>query len=164
MKFIPSLIIIFIIWTLGVSYAYIYYSPNLWTDNSNLSENYSFNSLLINNLTMLATNLLSFIMLGIPAIINVFMNGYVFGTYLVRSTQYLNIRDILILVLPHAPFEILGLILSAYTSVHTGFIMLAYVFGKYIKKSSIQKCILYGTISLIVTCIGAVIENIIIHY
>lgn len=79
---------------------------------------------------MVATNISSFVFLGVPALINVFHNGVVLGYYVSNSIEYSTPKlKIIILIIPHAVLELLALILSAIIPVEVGLTIVKSVFN-----------------------------------
>jgi stage II sporulation protein M len=79
---------------------------------------------------MVATNISSFIFLGIPALINVFHNGVVLGHYMSEAINHTTPKlTVMLLVLPHAVFELLALVLSAIIPLEIGLTIIKSVFN-----------------------------------
>jgi uncharacterized membrane protein SpoIIM required for sporulation len=93
-------------------------------------QNYSFASICGNNLKMVATNISSFVFLGIPALVNVFHNGLVLGHYMSEAINHKTPKlTVILLVLPHAVFELLALVLSGIIPLEIGLTLIKSVFN-----------------------------------
>ncbi len=112
---------------------------------------------------MVVRNIISCFLLSIPALVNVFLNGYIFGNYLEKSITILDENTILTMTLPHAPFELPALFMSAYISVELSIeIFLIFLKNKNITNRKIKEMAFLCLMTVIFIFIGAVVEYLII--
>ncbi|MCE2974236.1 MAG: stage II sporulation protein M [Cyclobacteriaceae bacterium] len=130
MRFIAIFYACILLWVIGFSFSLNYNKPKYEAQESVVINNYSFAAICSNNLKMVATNISSFVFLGVPALINVFHNGVVLGYYVSNSIDYSTPKlKIIILIIPHAVLELLALILSAIIPVEVGLTIVKSVFN-----------------------------------
>ena len=113
---------------------------------------------------MVIKNMLSFIFLAVPAIVNIFLNGYIFGLYLTKYASGAEKYSLLIQIAPYAIFELAGLLLSVVVAIRLSKHLIRFFLkGASISRSQIREVLLFVALVFVLILIGAMLESITIN-
>ncbi len=121
----------------------------------------SFVCILINNLGVLAIQILGGLFLGIPTFLIELYNAVFFGYLIKYSINKFNINKILILTLPHCIFEIPAIIIAGAAGFKIPYEIVRYLAGKKeqpLTKEDVKEYLTLALISIILIVIAAWIE------
>jgi len=123
-----------------------------------------FTDLLMNNILVVVKNISSFFFLGIPALLNLFFNGFVFGSILKSSvsSDLVNKQKMALLIFPHAILEFLGQILSAVIAMEISFQIIKKIAGSHssvFPKTEMNVLLKLAVITFLLTIVAAWIET-----
>jgi len=161
-KIVILFVILSTLWSVGLWYSIHTYSDDVWNKDLSSAQSHEFETILTNNMIMVVRNIFSFVFLAVPAIVNVFLNGYIFGLHL---TKYgVNGRDVLMHIAPYAIFELAGLFLSTIVSINFSMHLLKFMLkGIPISRQQLEDSLLSIVLVFILIFIGAVLESLMIN-
>lgn len=150
-----------ILWVAGLWYSGHTYSADVWKPESGFVQSHEFVAILTNNMAMVIRNMLSFIFLAVPAILNVFLNGYIFGLYLTKYAGGTGYYNLLVQIAPYAIFELAGLFLSVVVAIELSVHLIRFLLkGAAFSRGKIKGMLFSVALVFILILIGAVVESI----
>lgn len=138
---------------IGYTHDFTELKENLAT-NHNLQIENSFFIIVYNNFKLLLINIISCLSFGIISLINIIINGYLFG----RILRIISDTDMYFYFLSYSIFESLGIIISAKIGIDIGIKLFKNTFGGKIVYFS-QKLKYEITLCIVLILIGAIIES-----
>ena len=118
-------------------------------------------SIFLNNLTVIAILVLGGFIFGIPTLLNLFSNGYMFGIIFAVYSKTFRIDQFLLLTLLHGIFEIPAIIIAGAAGFKIPYEIVRYLLGRKdqpLTKEDIKEYLTLAAISVILIVIAAWIE------